>query len=92
MKHFDHGGGLFLTIGDGGVWMRFIASDGTETEFDVLTLARTMDSRTGRTLVQWCRDRLEHLRSPDLDADELEKVEARMDEIVAKLGPRDTLM
>ena len=87
-KRFEHGGGLRLTAADSGVWIEFIASDGTTSAFDVVKQAEVLDPVTGHTLLQWCRDRLQDLSDLGPLTEEEEDVKVRIDEVAPKLATK----
>jgi hypothetical protein len=71
-------GGIRVTVGEEGILVRFIASDGTEMSVEMLSLAEELDSDCARTIVQWCRDRVRDVTAHDLPADVREEVEDRI--------------
>jgi hypothetical protein len=76
-------GGLCVIVGEQGVALRFIASDGDEVFFDMLALVGDLDSEEGRILLQWCRDRVQDAMAYDLPADIREKVEDRIAQVAS---------
>jgi hypothetical protein len=59
-----HGGGIRVTVGEEGILVRFIASDGSEMSVEMLSLAEELDPDCARTIVQWCRDGIRDAVAP----------------------------
>lgn len=72
------GGGIRVTVGEEGILVRFIASDGTEMGVEMLTLAEELDPDCARTILRWCRDRVQDAGAHNLPADVRDDVEDRI--------------
>jgi hypothetical protein len=55
---------LFVTIDVFGVFVNFKASDGTEARMSIIEVAKDLGEGFGRTLAQWCEDRIKE-QSPN---------------------------
>ena len=83
-----HGGGIRVVVGEEGIILRFIASNGGEIGFDVLTVAGELDTAEGRIMVQWCWDRLGDAAAYNLPADVREGIEDRIAELSALIDAK----
>jgi hypothetical protein len=78
--------GMKIIVGEDGVLMHLIASDGGEIFFDVLELAEGFTGENRKVLLQWCRDRLKEAIAVDLPDEVRQQIEARIERIATLWG------
>ena len=75
------GGGIKVIVGEDGIQVLFIASNGHEVVLDALAVSGSLDPAGRRAMVQWCRDRLNDAVALDLPENVRRQVEARINQI-----------
>ncbi len=53
--------GLACSVSEAGIFIHFIANDGSETHIDVLTVLDCSTAMTNKPLLQWCCERLDEV-------------------------------
>jgi hypothetical protein len=53
--------GLACSVSDAGIFIHFIANDGSETHIDVLNVLDCSTAMTNKPLLQWCCERLDEV-------------------------------
>jgi hypothetical protein len=74
------GGAMRVILGEEGILLLFIASDDTEVAFDVLAIAEQLDADNARSLLLWCRDRIDDAATYGLPTGVREEIESRIAE------------
>jgi hypothetical protein len=74
---------LTFSVSETGIFIHFIASDGSETQIDVLTVLDCASTMTNKPLLHWCYERLEEAAASEMPDEVRWDVLASLDEIVA---------
>jgi hypothetical protein len=75
--------GLTCSVSETGIFIHFIASDGSETQIDALTVLDCSSAMTNRALLQWCHERLEEVTPNKVPEERRWDLLAAIDEIAA---------
>jgi hypothetical protein len=75
--------GLAFSVSETGILIHFIASDGSETQIDALSVLDCSSAMTNRPLLQWCHERLEELTANEVPEERRWDLLAAIDEVAA---------
>ena len=75
--------GLTCSVSELGIFIHFIASDGSETQIDALTVLDCSTAMTNRALLRWCQERLEEVAPYEIPEDRRWELLAAIDEVAA---------
>lgn len=75
--------GLAFSVSETGIFIHFIASDGSETQIDALSVLDCASGMTNGPLLHWCYERLEEVRPTEVSDEIRRRLLANIDEIVA---------
>jgi len=56
---------LAFSVSETGIFIHFVASDGSETQVDALTVLDCSSAMTNRALIHWCYERLDEVEIPE---------------------------
>lgn len=74
---------LTYSVSETGIFIHFIASDGSETQIDALTVLDCSSVMTNKPLLHWCYERLEEAAVGEMPDEVRWDILASLDEIVA---------
>jgi hypothetical protein len=74
---------LTFSASETGIFIHFIASDGSETQIDALTVLDCSSAMTNKPLLHWCYERLEEAAVGKMPDEVRWNILASLDEIVA---------
>jgi hypothetical protein len=75
--------GLTYSVSDTGIFIHFIASDGSETQIDALTVLDCSSAMTNMPLVHWFHERLEEAAANEITETRRWNLVTAIDEIAA---------
>lgn len=77
------GTGLTCSVSELGIFIHFIASDGSETQIDALTVLDCSSALTNEPLFRWCHERLQEVTPYEIPEQRRWDLLAAIDEIAA---------
>jgi hypothetical protein len=75
--------GLAFSVSETGILIHFIASDGSETQIDALSVLSCSSAMTNGPLLQWCHERLEEVTPNEVPEERRWDLLAAIDEVAA---------